>query len=241
MTKKQTPKEYLYDHFGVGKYDMDTFWGPKAGEKAEDFTFVQPDGSECKLSDLFGKWVVLEFASATCTQYTKNIQGMHELQKEFPDVEFLLVYVREAHPGERRRQHRSLSDKLKAASLLPKKYREKRRILIDSVNGDMHQAYGSMPNSVYVIRPDGTVQYRCNWATINGVRNALTDRDNYHTHENANMKELIEGTLFSWNRVKTMWTGGFIAFWDFVFALPLLIKRHKDVDRYYDAHGEFKK
>jgi len=40
--------------------------------------------------------------------------------------------------------------------------------------------------------------------------------------------------------VRTMWTGGILALWDFVIALPKLAKRHKLVDEYYAKHGRFK-
>lgn len=68
------------------------------------------------LTDFKGKWVVVETGSATCSMYTKNIPGMKELRAEFPDVEFIVVYVREAHPGERLSQHQSFEEKKKAAS-----------------------------------------------------------------------------------------------------------------------------
>ncbi len=39
--------------------------------------------------------------------------------------------------------------------------------------------------------------------------------------------------------LRTMWTGGFLALWDFVVALPRLARRHKLVDDYYQKHGKF--
>ena len=141
------------------------------------------------------------------------VPAMKLLREEFTDVEFIVVYVREAHPGERMNQHKTFDDKLKAAKLLPKKYKEHRKVFIDKLSGDMHRAYGSMPNVVYVIRPDGTVHYRSNWATVYNVRAALTERDIFHTHENADMKKLTENRGL-WIALRTMWTGGFLALWD---------------------------
>ncbi len=96
-----------------------------------------------------------------------------------------------------------------------------------------------MPNIIYVINPEGIVHYRCNWATADGLAEALADRENINTNENADMHKL-KASRGLWIAVKTMWTGGFLARWDFVVALPKLAKRHTLVDEYYTKHGKFK-
>lgn len=238
MAKKPQKMVYLAPRFRVKEYDWGVFVGPAAGDPAPDFPLTDFDGNQVKLSDYRGKWVVLETGSATCSMYTKNIPGMKKLREEFPDVEFLLIYVREAHPGERLHQHRSFDEKVRAAKVLPSRYGEDRPILIDSLNGDMHRAYGVMPNVVYVIRPDGIVHYRCNWATEDGVREALSDREHFHTYENADMNKLKASRGLG-TALRTMWTGGILALWDFVVAGPALMRRHKLVDEYYAKHGKF--
>ena len=40
--------------------------------------------------------------------------------------------------------------------------------------------------------------------------------------------------------IRTMWTGGLIALWDFFTAGPELVKRHKFEDEYYAEHGRFR-
>ena len=127
----EAPKlPYNNPRFKVKQYDFEVFLGPAAGEKIEDFTLTDLNtGDDVKLSDFEGKWVVIETASSTCSMYTKNITIMEEVVKEFPDVEFLCVYVREAHPGERLGPHRSMDDKKAAANLLAPRYGEFRRIL----------------------------------------------------------------------------------------------------------------
>jgi peroxiredoxin len=223
---------YLRPRFSPSHYDLSAFPGPRAGESARDFTLYDLDGNPVKLSAYRGKWVVLETGSATCSMYTKNIPGIKQLQDEFPDVEFLVVYVREAHPGERLGQHKSFVDKQRAAALLKPRYGEYRQVLIDTLEGDMHRFYGLLPNIVYIINPDGVVHYRCNWATIDGIRKALGERNRVHTDENADMLKLWRerDTL---NSLRTMWTGGFVALWDFAKAVPRLIKGHKVADRQY--------
>lgn len=239
MSENSTAAPYRTPRFKVKDYDWDVFVGPAAGDQAVDFTVTDFDGNAVQLADFRGKWIVLETASATCSQYSKNIGKMETLAEEFPDVEFLLIYVREAHPGERMHQHKDAAEKSRAARSLPVKYGENRRILIDSLDGDMHRAYGAMPNVVYIINPDGVVHYRCDWAFVEGIRDALTDRENLHTVEHANLKKISEGRSI-WGAVSTMWTGGILALWDFVVATPALYRHHKLIDQYYDEHGKFK-
>ena len=88
-------------------------------------------------------------------------------------------------------------------------------------------------------RIDQRINYRCNWATADGLAAALADRENFNTSENADMRKL-KASRGMWIAVKTMWTGGFLALWDFVIALPKLAKRHKLVDQYYARYGKFK-
>lgn len=238
MSDANPPLVYLNPRFKVPLYTFDTFVGPRAGEAAEDFTLTDFDGNEVRLSDFRGKWVVLETGSSTCSQYTKNIQRMASVREEFPDVEFIIVYVREAHPGERLSQHKSFDDKKKAAGLLVPKYEEHRRILLDALDGDFHRAYGAMPNIVYVINPEGVVHYRCDWTHVAGVRKALSNRDEPNTLEHADMNE-INASRSIWIALRTMWTGGFLALYDFFVAGPQLLKKHKMVDEYYAKHGRF--
>jgi hypothetical protein len=67
----------------------------------------------------------------------------------------------------------------------------------------------------------------------------LSDRDNLHTMENADVKSL-KASRGIYTSLRTMWTGGVMALWDFVKAGPQLAKRHKLVDDYYKKHGKFK-
>ena len=39
--------------------------------------------------------------------------------------------------------------------------------------------------------------------------------------------------------IRTMWTGGVVALYDFVKAMPLTVSKHKKVDAYYAKHGRF--
>ena len=232
--------EYNNPRFKILLYDWDLFVGPQAGDVAPDFEITDLEtGAPVKLGDFRGNWLVIETASSTCSMYTKNIPGMDQLRAQHPDVKFVVIYVREAHPGERLRQHRTFDEKLTAAKILQPKYDENRQILVDSHDGTFHRVYGMKPNFTYVIRPDGIVHYRCDWAHVSGLQSALDDRDNLHTVEHADMQAL-HATRGMGIAIRTMWTGGLVALWDFFAAGPQLAKRHKLEDSYYAEHGRFK-
>jgi len=240
MTEPTPKLEYNNARFKVKLYNFEMFAGPAAGDPAKDFTVNKLEtGEAVKLSDFKGKWVVIETGSSTCSMYTKNIGRMKDIVAEFPDVEFMLIYVREAHPGERLHQHKSMEEKQKAAALVGPRYGEHRQVYVDNLEGEFHRAYGAMPNIVYVIRPDGTVHYRCNWTSVDLVRQALQDRENLHMVENAPLAEL-RASRGKWNMLRTMYTGGILALWDFVKAGPEILKKHHLVDDYYEKHGRFK-
>tara|TARA_R110002110_G_scaffold415612_1_gene651524 strand:- start:80693 stop:81520 length:828 start_codon:yes stop_codon:yes gene_type:complete len=231
---------YNNKRFRVVDYNFDTFVGPAAGEKYIDATFTDLEtGEEVKLSDFDGQWTVIETGSSTCSMYTKNIHIYKDIVEKFPDVNFVMVYVREAHPGERMGPHQTMDDKIKAAKLVAPRYKEFRRVLVDNLEGDFHRAYGAMPNVVYIIRPDGTIHYRCNWAAPHLIEAALEDRESYHKIENAPTAEL-RATRSMPHMMRTMWTGGAIALYDFFKNAPLTVAKHVQIDRYYEKHGRFR-
>jgi len=232
---------YNADRFKVGIYDFDVFAGPAAGEPAIDFELHDlATGERVTLSDLRGRWVVLETGSATCSMYTKNIPSIETLTDKYQDVDFYMVYVREAHPGERLGPHKNIADKQAAARKLEPRYSEKRRILIDNYDGDFHLAYGAMPNMLYVIRPDGIVHYRCDWSTVDGLDHALSHRDQPIAAEHADMTQLNASRGLG-VAIRTMWTGGVLALWDFVRALPGIAEQHEITDKYYREHGTLRR
>jgi len=237
--QQPAPPIYNTPRFRVSDYNFEMFVGPRAGDDFKDFTLTDlASGAAVKLSDFAGKWVVVETGSSTCSMYTKNIPDMKAIAGEFPDVEFLLVYVREAHPGERLGPHKKFDDKIKAAKLVGPRYAEHRRVLVDNFEGDFHRAYGAMPNVLYIIRPDGKIHYRCNWATPAAVRGALRDRARFHTLENADTLSLRAGRK-KMHMIRTMWTGGGIALYDFFRGMPLTLARHYKTDTFYKKHGRF--
>jgi hypothetical protein len=168
-----SPKTYAYDHFAPKQYDFKSFDGPQPGEMAVDFTARDLEGNVVKLSDFVGKTVVLETGSITCPNFVGGLPRMRALAAEFPDVAFLIHYVREAHPGMYYPQPDTIEEKISHARDLASEEGEKRTILVEEIDGKGHQAYGGWPNSIYIIDAAGVVQYRERWAAPPFIREAL--------------------------------------------------------------------
>ena len=214
-------KTYNYERYGLKQYDIGSFPGPKAGEKALDFVLKTFDGREVTLADYKGKWVVLETGSITCSMYVKNVDKISALQEKFPDVEFLLVYIREAHPGSRLKPPQNDAEKIEYAKQLKEIYQEPREVLVDNLAGDMHKPYGELPNMVYVIDPEGTVIYRCDWAFPKNVEKVLSNRDKIETNEHVS---IITAPLHI--MIPVVLRGGWNALWDLAIVLPVLTLQH---------------
>ena len=217
--------EYNYKRYKMSEYDLGAFPGSKAGELAENFTVCDQNGKPVSLYDFRGKWVVLETGSITCAMYVKNIPGIKELQVKYPDVEFLLVYVREAHPGSRLGPHQSNGQKIERAEKLRQFYDEPRRILIDDLQGKMHKAYGELTNMVYIIDPDGRIIYRSDWAFPKHIDKILQNRNKINTNEHV---QII--TAAPWIMIPVVLRGGWDALWDISIALPTIIVAHLKAD-----------
>ncbi len=156
--------QYNYQQFSASQYGFgDSLAGPQIGEQAIDFSVIDIDGNEHSLSDYQGEYVVLETGSITCPMYVARIDPMNAVAEAHPDVVFLTLYVREAHPGTKIGAHSSFEDKLNLAKRVRSEERESRTILVDTIAGDVHRSYGAWPNMIYVIAPDGRVAFRGVW------------------------------------------------------------------------------
>jgi len=217
--------DYNYQRFSPKNYEYARFDGPKAGEKMLDFTLHTFDGKQVKLSDYKDKWVVIETASLTCPMFVKNVNPIKKLIAQYPDVEFLVVYVREAHPGSRVGPHKDMKEKIEVAKRTKNEYGDDRTMLVDNLKGEMHQAYGAFPNMVYVVDPKGTVVYRCDWTYAHLIERVLQDRPNLNHVER---KKII--TAAPWIMFPVILKGGWDALYDQLKGLPLILWGHLKAD-----------
>lgn len=222
--------DYNYATFHAKYYDLATFPGPKTGEKLIDMKLYDLKGKEVKISDYLDKPLILETGSLTCPMYTGRIDTMEQMRKQYPDFNFMLVYVREAHPGERTPAHKTLQDKISEAKKIQPSYDDNRTILVDDVAGTFHKAYGPLPNIIYIFNTEGLVLFRGDWNHDETIKDILKTVAQETVHPEAHIvPESSVNGLF----LKTLMKGGFKAFWDIALAYPGIRKLHKSADEQY--------
>lgn len=149
--------------------------GPRVGEKAPNFTLATVDGSETvRLSERIGKKpLVLVLGNFTCGPFRAlypDVEAVHRRHKN--DAEFLMVYVREAHPtdgwkmaqnerlGVSVKQPTTLGERTKAAGLFCTKLKPAMPVVVDDLDDRVGDAYSGMPARLYVIDTSGKVAYK---------------------------------------------------------------------------------
>jgi peroxiredoxin len=177
LTNRNVADTYNYRSFSFDELEPEVAcwleFGPHIGSIAPDFALDDLSGGTVQLARLRGRPVVVEFASYSDALFPDQVVQMERLAGEHPDVEFLVIAVREAHPGETSPAHESMTQKRNAARRLAVDEQLRRRVLIDDLGGTVHRAYGGTWNSVYVIDGDGRVAYRRAWNRAHDVAAAL--------------------------------------------------------------------
>jgi hypothetical protein len=222
--------EYNYPRFKPAYYDLSDFSGPKAGEKFIDFDAYGLNGKKVKLSDFLDKPLVLETGSITCPMFVKCIKPMNKLMERYKEVNFIVLYVREAHPGTKTPEHSDLIEKINNAKRNGPLYNDKREIIVDSVNGNAHLKYGAMPNMIYIFDFDGTVLFRGDWNNLKMVEKVLKNIGSRPviTDEHFEPTKPTPNILFP-----TLLVGGWNALWDFIKGLPGLLVLHYKANKKY--------
>lgn len=135
---------------------MNTFGAPEVGKPAPDFTGVDSNGVSHKLSDLKGKYVVLEWLNHGCPfvkkhYSSKNMQGTQKFATDKGVVWFSIV---SSAPG-------------KQGNMTPMETNAKKTevgsnataIIIDE-NGEIGQLYGAKTTpDMFIINPKGDLIY----------------------------------------------------------------------------------
>jgi len=152
--------------------------GLHVGMEALDFPLLDLEGQTVRLSEFRkGKHLVLEFGCITAPVFINDLSSLVRLQRRFQDrgVVFVIIYAREAHPGAHYPAHRSLDQKLAHARDLNRLEKVDVPILVDSLDGQAHRAYGLQPSPVYVVRKDSVVVYKASWLAPGELESLLED------------------------------------------------------------------
>jgi len=174
-------RDYNYEHFSrelLREWMQTSFPGPEPGESAPNFKAKTLEDQSVRLSDFRGKKnVLLLFGSSTCPMTAASIGAIDELYERFRDagVEVILVYVREAHPGERLPAHEATPDKIAAAWFLRKEEELGMPIVVDDLRGSIHRDYGKLPSPAFLIDKSGRVAFRSKWGSAETLAAAIEE------------------------------------------------------------------
>jgi thiol-disulfide isomerase/thioredoxin len=150
---------------------------PPLGRPAPDFRLYRLDDRETWLSQIWAEhsYTVVEFGSMTCPACKLHAAAMEELARRYNDsgVGFVFVYTRETHPGEVISHLTSLVQKFCHARLFRERLRITRPILVDTLDGACHRAYGALPNMTWIFNQTGVAFYKSTWTDVNSIGHAL--------------------------------------------------------------------
>jgi thiol-disulfide isomerase/thioredoxin len=121
--------------------------------------------------------LLLVFGSLTCPVTESAAPGLLQLYQEFGnDLRFVMVNVREAHPGARVPQPKTAAVKLANAAKLKARHHIPFDVAADDIDGTTHRLFGGRPNSAYVISSAGRILFRAQWANETAaIGRALAD------------------------------------------------------------------
>ncbi len=173
--------EYRYKRFTTALLMRDLRFPKKAagpGDSIPLFELLTTDGDRLANDDVFRDTPVLfVFGSMTCPMTASSAPSVQDLYAEFGNkVKFVMLYVREAHPGEHYAQAETIDDKLASARALKDLYGIEWTVAADTVAGDLHRALDPKPNAAFLMDSDGTILFRSLWAAdYEALRQALDD------------------------------------------------------------------
>lgn len=90
-------------------------------------------------------------------------------------MHFVDVFIRQAHPGERRGAYDNEEQKFEEARQYQRDEALPWLVLVDDFAGTTHQTYGNMSDPVYVIDADGRVAFYGMWTHAPRVKQALDE------------------------------------------------------------------
>lgn len=160
---------YRFDRLRLGLVLRDMYFtktDPGPGDRIVDFDLPTLDGERFRSQDLSETApVLLVFGSYTCPVTESAVSGLRSLHARFGDrVSFVMVNVREAHPGANVPQPNSREGKRAHACLLRDLHDLPFDVAVDDIAGSLHRAMSPKPNSAYLLDNDGSILFRAHWA-----------------------------------------------------------------------------
>ncbi len=160
---------YRYQRFTSRLLFSDLSFGKQAlgpGDSLPSFELITTSGDCLEIPDVFSeKPVLFIFGSMTCPNTASAAPSVQDLYEEFGKwIEFIMVYVREAHPGEHFPQAETMEEKLEHARALKEFYHIEWTVVADNIDGNLHRALDPKPNSTVLASKRGKILFRSLWA-----------------------------------------------------------------------------
>jgi thiol-disulfide isomerase/thioredoxin len=151
---------------------------PGPGDRVPPFDLPTTSGGRFTSDSLRqdGRPLLLVFGSLTCPVTESAGPGLIEVHELFGgSVRFVVVDVREAHPGSRFDQPETMSDKVRHADALAQHHGFPFEVAVDDLAGGLHRAFGTRPSSAYLIDTTGRILFRAHWSNATeALREALS-------------------------------------------------------------------
>jgi Iodothyronine deiodinase len=159
MSATLTGNGYRFDHptMGIVLSDMKIpRTDPRPGDAIPRFSVTTTDAITIDNASLRrdGRPALIVFGSLTCPVTESAGDGLRELATRYGDrVRFILINVREAHPGASTPQPQTDRQKSEHALRLKEHHRLPFEVATDDLDGTLHRAFGPRPSSAYLVDP----------------------------------------------------------------------------------------
>jgi hypothetical protein len=172
-----TTTEYRYEHFRLSHMLADlrfTPGTPGPGDQLPALALETLDGDPITLDGLDRPHLFV-FGSNTCPMTASAGGVLTDLHRDFRDVvRFVLVQVREAHPGEHIPQPATNEEKREHARTLRSSLGIPFTVAFDDLEGRFHTSLDPKPNAAYLVETGGRIAFRALWSRDEaGLRSAL--------------------------------------------------------------------
>jgi len=194
-------RRYRFEHLSLPVVLGDMAFGkndPGPGDRIPDFDLPTLDGGRFRSADLTETGpALLVFGSYTCPVTESAAPGLSRLHARFGDrMRFVMVNVREAHPGENLPQPQNMIEKTVHAVQLRDVHGFNFEVAVDDIDGTLHRALSPKPNSAYIVDREGTILFRAQWANdTNALAEALEDVTEGKALRRLQSRELVRPML----------------------------------------------
>lgn len=195
---------YRFEHFDfrLMLQDMRFSRGSlRTGDRLPNATLLTLDNEEVSLHELAAhRPIVLVTGSASCPLTVGSLPSLERLGARYGDrIQFVLLQVREAHPGAVLNQPLTREEKRQRAQLMREAMGVRWPVLVDDIDGSLHRMLDAMPNSLHIIGTDGEILYRALLAGDAGVDDAIASivaGDRPRSAESQSMLPMLESAGF---------------------------------------------